>query len=72
MGEDREGKMSSISARVVANGGSLEDSRMTRLRGEIGLILVVRINDQSSGNLVDELTGEEGLQVRVTQSAALL
>ena len=63
MGEDREGKMSSISSRVVANGGFLEDSKMTRMRGEIGIILLVRIDEQSSAKLVTELTEEEDLQV---------
>jgi len=64
VGDDKEGKMSSITARVLAHGGSLEDSKMSRMDGEFGLLLKIRIPEPNSTSLVAELGEQEGLQVR--------
>jgi len=64
MGEDKKGKMSSITARVLAHGGSLEDSKMSRMEGEFGVLLKIRIPEANSGSLVAELSEHEGLQVK--------
>jgi glycine cleavage system regulatory protein len=64
MGEDKKGKMSSITARVLAHGGSLEDSKMSRMEGEFGVLLKIRIPEANSRSLVAELSEHEGLQVK--------
>ena len=63
MGEDRMGKLTSITERILSHGGSLERSKISRLEGELAMILEIAITEEKGAQLLAALKQEENLQV---------
>jgi len=64
MGEDKQGKVTSIADRIAAAGGNLETSKIARMEQEIALIMHVKICEEKSAALIGALSSEENMQVR--------
>mmetsp|Transcript_20010 Transcript_20010/g.33604 ORF Transcript_20010/g.33604 Transcript_20010/m.33604 type:complete len:199 (+) Transcript_20010:102-698(+) len=64
VGEDRMGKLTSITERIMSHGGSLERSKISRLEGELAMILEIAITEEKGAQLLAALKQEENLQLR--------
>ena len=73
IGPDRPGIVDSLSAAVVAHGGSWQRSRMAKLAGQFAGILEVAVDDRAADGLRQALAAmaAEGLAVHVAGAAAV-
>jgi glycine cleavage system transcriptional repressor len=55
-GTDRPGIIDEVSQYILERGGSIEDSRLINLRGQVSMLLLVVASDQDVKRLRDDLT----------------
>lgn len=64
MGEDKAGKIGLVGHHISVNNGSLQDSKISRLAGQIAMLMRVKISQADGEKLVDDLGKKEDLTVR--------
>ncbi|HEU0035283.1 MAG TPA: ACT domain-containing protein [Kofleriaceae bacterium] len=66
IGADRTGLVETLAQRIAAAGGNWEESRLVRLAGQFGGLVLVTVDRERADQLVGDLRGLESTGLQVT------